>query len=70
MGPKGRTLPTIKWQAAREGVCWVGYCKGLLGCGKETHTDIMTLESRHAQGYLVPAGRKSGNVPPGMQQSK
>ena len=56
---KGRTLPTIKWQASREGVCWVGCCKDLVGLGKERHTDIMTLEGRHAQGYSVPAGRKS-----------
>ena len=29
-----------------------------------------TLGLKGPQEYLVPAGRKSGNVPPGMQQSK
>ena len=34
----GWTLPTIKWQASREGVCWVGCGKDLLGWGNgETH---------------------------------
>ena len=54
-----RTLPTIKWQASREGVCWVGYCKDLLDGEVETHTERMTLEGRHVQGYFVPAGPKS-----------
>ena len=36
----------------------------------ERHKDRVTLEGRHALGYLVPAGRKSGNIPPGMQQNK
>ena len=38
--PKGGTLPTVKWQASREGVCWVGCGKDLLGWGNgETHRE-------------------------------
>ena len=54
--------------ARGKGMCVGGV--GLLDGEIETHTDMMTLEGRHAQEYFVPAGRKSGNVPPGMQQSK
>ena len=32
---------------------------GLLDGEMETHTDRMAFEGRHAQGYFVPAGRKS-----------
>ena len=62
--PKGKTLPTIRWQASREGVCWVGSCKDLLGWGNE---NTLRLEGRYAQEYCGPNVWES---PAGNQQSK
>ena len=40
---------------------------GLLDGEMETHTDIMTLEGRHAREYC---GTNLGESPAGMQQNK
>ena len=40
-----------------------------MGKWRDTQTEV-PLEGRDVQGYFVPAGQKSGNIPPGMQQSK
>ena len=59
------SLPTIiRWQASREGVCWVGWCNNLLRWG---NMNTRRLEVRHAQEYCWTNFWKS---PAGMQQSK
>ena len=56
-GCKGRTLPTIRWQASREGVCLVG-ARVCFDREMKTHTESSGGRKKSARANLwkSPAG--------------